>query len=67
MPVAVGKTINLLIDGDYVAMIKSVQDFKEFVKVNYDLLYSNMVRAEDIKEDDEWMQEDEWDEIYQEH
>lgn len=47
-------------------MIKSVEDFKEFVKANHDLLYSNMVRAEDIKEDDEWMQEDEWDEIYQE-
>ena len=52
--------------GDYVEMIKSVEDFKEFVKANHDLLYSKAIRAEDIKEDDEWMQEDEWDEIYRE-
>ena len=51
--------------GDYVDMIKSVQDFKEFVEANHDLLYSNAIKAEDIKEDDEWMQEDECDEIYQ--
>lgn len=48
-------------------MIKSVEDFKEFLEANHDLLYSNMGKAEDIKEDDEWMQEDEWDEIYKEH
>ena len=46
--------------------IKPVQDFKEFLKNNYDLLYSKAVKAEDIKADDEWMQEDEWDEIYKE-
>ena len=45
--------------------IKSVQDFKEFLETNHDLLYSIAVKADDITEDDEWMQEDEWDEIYQ--
>lgn len=44
--------------------IKSVQDFKEFIEKNRDLLYSNAIKADDITEDDEWMQEDEWDEIY---
>ena len=44
--------------------IKSVQDFKEFLETNHDLLYSNAVKADDITEDDEWMQGDEWDKIY---
>ncbi len=46
-------------------VIKSVQDFKEFLKKNHDLLYLNAAKADDITEDDEWMQEDEWDKIYQ--
>lgn len=45
--------------------IKSVQDFKDFLKKNHDLFYLNAVKADDITEDDEWMQEDEWDKIYQ--
>lgn len=51
--------------GNIMNAIKSVQDFKEFLKINRDLFYSNAVKADDITEDDEWMQENEWDEIYQ--
>jgi hypothetical protein len=46
-------------------VIKTVQDFKKFIKENHDLLYQNAIRVEDISKDDEIMLEDEWDEIYQ--
>lgn len=44
--------------------VKSINDFKRFIELNRDKLYANAENADDITLDDEWMQEDQWDEIY---
>ena len=44
--------------------IKDINDFKRFLEMNRDRLYTNAENAGDISLDDEWMQEDQWDEIY---
>lgn len=44
--------------------IKDVNDFKRFLELNRNKLYSNAEDADDITLDDEWMQENQWDEIY---
>lgn len=49
----------------FMESIKSVKDFKDYLKENREKLYANAIDANDITLDDEWMQEDEWDEIYQ--
>ncbi|WP_155831038.1 hypothetical protein [Butyrivibrio sp. MB2005] len=46
------------------AKIKSVQDFKDYLKENRDLLHKNAVRIENLPPDDDWILDDEWDEIY---
>ena len=46
--------------------IKSVDDFKNFMRGNNDLVCTNAVDADEIALYDEWMQEKLWDEIYQE-
>lgn len=44
--------------------IKIVEDFKKFIKDNHDMIYANVISADDITLDDEWMQDNKWDEIY---
>ncbi len=44
--------------------IKTVEDFKKFIKDNHDMIYANVISADDITLDDEWMQDNKWDEIY---
>ncbi|MDY6405407.1 MAG: hypothetical protein SPL87_08280 [Synergistales bacterium] len=44
--------------------IRSVDDFKAFLDANREQILKNVVKIEDLPEDDEWFQEDEWDEIY---
>lgn len=44
--------------------VKNVNDFKKFIELNREQLYANAVKAKDISANDEWMQEDQWDEIY---
>lgn len=44
--------------------VKNINDFKRFVELNREKLYANAENADDIVLDDEWMQEDQWDEIY---
>ena len=34
------------------------------VKITKDGLWAKAIKADDIKKDDEWMQDDKWDEIY---
>lgn len=46
--------------------INSVEDFSAFMKSNGDLLWSKARKAIDIPYDDEWMQENIWDELYEE-
>ncbi len=46
------------------ADIRSVQDFKEFLKKNRELVQKKAIRIEDLPPDDDWILDDEWDEIY---
>lgn len=50
---------------DSMANIRSVEDYKEFLKENRELLHKNAVRIEDLPPDDDWILDDEWDEIYE--
>ena len=45
--------------------IRSVQDYKDFLKENRELMHKNAVRIEDLPPDDDWILDDEWDEIYE--
>ena len=47
------------------ANIRSVEDYKEFLKENRELFHKNAVRIEDLPPDDDWILDDEWDEIYE--
>ena len=42
----------------------TVEDFKRFFKENREKILEHSVRIEDLPADDEWLQDDEWDEIY---
>lgn len=44
--------------------VKSINDFKRFLEMNREKILANAENADDISPDDEWMQEDQWDEIY---
>lgn len=57
--------LSFIVKGSVMKKIKSVEDFKKFLKENKELVLSNAVNANDITIDDEWMQDSKWDEIYQ--
>lgn len=44
--------------------IKDIKDFKHYLEINRDKLYAIAENADDISLNDEWMQENQWDEIY---
>lgn len=44
--------------------VKDIKDFKRFIELNRDKLYASAENANDITIDDEWMQDDQWDEVY---
>ncbi len=44
--------------------INSVQEFKQFIKLNHEKIYANAIDANDISEDDEWIKDKIWDDIY---
>ena len=44
--------------------VKDINDFKRFIELNRDKLNANAESADDIVIEDEWMKEDQWDEIY---
>lgn len=44
--------------------IETVEDFKRFLNDNRDKLLERTVRIEELPPEDEWIQDDEWDEIY---
>lgn len=50
--------------GDTELKIENAQDFKKYIEDNRNELYKNTVRIEEIPPDDDWLQENEWDEIY---
>ena len=43
--------------------VESINDFKHFIELNRDKLYTNAENADDITLEDEWMQENQWDGI----
>lgn len=44
--------------------IETVEDFKRFINTNRNKFFKQAIKIEDLPIDDEWLQEDEWDEIY---
>lgn len=45
--------------------IRTIQDFKDFMNANYNNIYSNAIKDEELTLEDEWMKEDEWEAVYQ--
>lgn len=45
--------------------IKTIEQFKKFMQDNYEVIKANAIHIDNIPIDDEWMQDDIWDEIYQ--
>lgn len=44
--------------------IETVQDYKCFLNNNRDKLLKQAIKIEELPTDDEWIQDEEWDEIY---
>lgn len=57
-------TIGTYAGGTFMDTGKDVSDFKRFIELNWEKLYANSVKADDISVNDEWMQENQWDEMY---
>ncbi|MCI5603401.1 MAG: hypothetical protein SOV90_04190 [Lachnospiraceae bacterium] len=44
---------------------EAIKEFKEFLNANRENLLKYAVDIKDLPEDDEWIQDDEWDKIYE--
>lgn len=44
--------------------IENTYEFRMFLELNQDKIYKKAVNASDISSKDEWMKENQWDEIY---
>lgn len=44
---------------------RSVQNYKDFLKENRELMHKNAVRIENFPKNDDWILDDEWDVIYE--
>ena len=44
--------------------IKNTEDFKKFLRDYKSEIMKKTVRLQDLVEDDEWVKENEWDELY---
>ena len=45
--------------------IETIDDFRQFVEKNRDLIREKSVEVCDLPEDDDWINDDEWDVIYE--
>lgn len=45
-------------------VVNSIQEFKRFIELNHLKIYENAINADGISENDEWMEETLWDDIY---
>lgn len=45
-------------------IIDNITKFKNFLKENREEILQSAISSDEIKQDDEWMEEDQWDEIY---
>lgn len=50
-------------DSETVKKIETVQDFKRFLNNNRDKLLECTVRVGELPPEDEWIRDDEWDEV----
>lgn len=46
--------------------IETIDDFKRFLNENHDLLAKRIIDISDLPKDDEWLTDDEWDDVYEE-
>ena len=44
--------------------IETIQDFKHFLNSNRANLLEHAIKVEDLPSDDEWIRDDDWDEIF---
>ena len=44
--------------------IETIQDFKHFLNSNRANLLEHAIKVDDLPSDDEWIRDDDWDEIY---
>lgn len=44
--------------------IETIDDFRDFLKNNRQKVLKNVVSIENLPADDEWIMDDEWNEIY---
>lgn len=44
--------------------MKTINEFRQFLKKNKDKLYAVSENADDLSLDDEWLQENQWDDVY---
>ena len=44
--------------------VEIIRDFKKFLSVNRDELLQRAVNIEELPADDDWIQDNDWDEIY---
>lgn len=45
--------------------IETVEAFKRFISTNHEQIFKHMIKIENIPNNDEWIQENEWDKIYE--
>lgn len=55
---------NVLYKMKEMAFMEGIRDFKHFIEKNKDKLYAIAEDANNITIEDEWMQDDQWDEVY---
>ncbi len=51
--------------GDNMNKIETVSDFKKFLKDNREAVLEKTTKIEDLPPDDDWVMDNEWDNIYQ--
>lgn len=44
--------------------LKAIKDFKDFLNSNYKEIADTIIPIEDLSDDDEWLQDNEWDNEY---
>ena len=52
-------------EGEFMDKKEAIKEFKEFLNANRENLLKYAVDIKDLPEDDEWLQDDEWDKIYE--
>lgn len=54
----------MVIGGGFMDRAETIKDFKSFLNANCEKLREVTIAIKDLPADDEWVLDDEWDEIY---